>query len=42
MPTVIGLDQAVSSGLDGFICAVGWRLYTLPKLLPKLMHNNPA
>ena len=34
--------SAYFMSLDGFICAVGWRLYTLPKLLPKLMHNTPA
>jgi hypothetical protein len=36
------LHQAVSAGVDGFICAVGWRLCALLKLLPKLMHNTPA
>ena len=34
------LHQAVSSGLDGSVCAVGWRLCALLKLLPKLMHNT--
>jgi len=33
------LHQAVSSSLDGFICAVGWRLCALLKRLPKLMHK---
>ena len=36
---VNGLDQAVSAGLDGFICTVGWRLCALLKLLPKLIHD---
>ena len=36
---VNGLYQAVSVGVDGFICAVGWRLCALLKLLPKLMHK---
>ena len=30
--------SAYFMGLDGFICAVGWRLYALPKL----MHNTPT
>jgi len=34
--------SAYFMGLDGFICAVGWRLCALLKLLPKLMHNTPA
>jgi hypothetical protein len=33
------LHQAVSAGLDGFVCAVGWRLCALLKRLPKLMHK---
>jgi len=42
MPTVIGLDQAVSSGLDSFICAVGWRLCASLKQLSKLIHDPAA
>ena len=39
---VNGLYQAVSVGVDSFICAVGWRLCALLKLLPKLIHDPAA